>query len=268
MTKKLVWILGASDPEMEMIEHVLRAHDQSITYAAADGKRVFPGNAYKATGILMGGKTYVDVSGIGDSICVECGFPGLQPAHVVDHHRPGDPGYGKGPEQFWEASSVGQTVNLLRQMLGTEVVTIPSDALLAAAADHCLAHAYAGRCPSIDPDELMRWRIASRAKFQRKDPATLLTLVEVARAKVRERAVETKYGLLADFGEENVAELPEAASREGIAFLGTGLPGPDGRRKKVIMGGSPEMIRHWMDTCNLRDVYGDPARGFAGGYLE
>jgi len=262
--QNMVWILGAVDPEMEMIEAVLRAHDQTVMHAISDGKRVFPGNAYKATNTTPESLELSHET----AVWIECGFPGLQPAHLVDHHRPGDPGYGKGPEQFWEASSIGQTINLLRQLIGTEVVTIPSDALLAAAADHCLAHAYSGRCPGIDPDELMRWRISSRAKFQRKDPATLLALVEVARKKVREQAVETQHGLLADFGEENIPELPEAASREGIAFLGTGLPGPDGRRKKVIMGGSPEMIRSWMDTCGLKDVYGDPARGFAGGYLE
>ena len=35
-----------------------------------------------------------------------------------------------------------------------------------AAADHCLGAAYQGLCPGVDPDELMQWRVESRAKFQ------------------------------------------------------------------------------------------------------
>jgi hypothetical protein len=39
-------------------------------------------------------------------------------------------------------------------------VWIPQRYVLAAAADHCLAAAYRGECPGVDPDALMRWRVA------------------------------------------------------------------------------------------------------------
>jgi len=72
------------------------------------------------------------------------------------------------------------------------------------------------------------------------------------------------------FVEHGVPELPEAAAREGVCFLAR-LPGPGGRTKIVCQAGSPEQIRAFMEVWapreGLADIYGDPARGFAGGYL-
>jgi hypothetical protein len=65
-----------------------------------------------------------------------------------------------------------------------------------------------------------------------------------------------------------VPELPEAAAREGIAFLAT-VRERDGREKVVLQAAPPELIAAFLrgDICpELVDRYGDPARGFAGGY--
>src|SRR5690606_39073597 len=73
------------------------------------------------------------------------------------------------------------------------------------------------------------------------------------------------------FVRRGVAELPEAAAREGVAFLSL-VTNRDGRRK-VVLGGytKPETVRafmtEWGPALGLVDIYGDPARGFAGGYL-
>src|SRR5690606_35947049 len=110
----------------------------------------------------------------------------------IDHHRPGDPGYGRSPEEFLPASSIGQVwASLLRLRndgwdsplySGTGSVywndrrwygdtpygqvDVPEALLLVAAADHCLAAAYRGECPGVDPDKLMQWRVETRAEFQ------------------------------------------------------------------------------------------------------
>src|SRR5690606_32336092 len=67
-----------------------------------------------------------------------------------------------------------------------------------------------------------------------------------------------------------VYELPEASVRENLCFVADGLPGPDGRVKVVCQSGAPEQIRafmeHWAPAQGLTDIYGDPRRGFAGGY--
>jgi hypothetical protein len=67
-----------------------------------------------------------------------------------------------------------------------------------------------------------------------------------------------------------IPELPEAAVREGICFLSV-VTDRDSRKKVVCQSGSPDQIRafldNWAPAHGLIDTYGDPARGFAGGYL-
>src|SRR5690606_9191135 len=71
--------------------------------------------------------------------------------------------------------------------------------------------------------------------------------------------------------EPGIPELPDAAAREGVAYLATVS---DGRgRQKVVLGGctTPDMVQafreHWAPRQVLVDCYGEPAQGFAGGYL-
>lgn len=127
---------------------------------------------------------------------------------AVDHHRTGDAGYGRGPAEFMAGSSIGQVVAELAKLdllpgswqrtpwmipgqcapgvwnspgtspgcddpfwwvgVGGAIVKTPDDLVLAAAADHCLSHAYRGRCPGVNPEQLMAWRAASRAAFQKR----------------------------------------------------------------------------------------------------
>src|SRR5690606_18284778 len=155
----------------------------------------------------------------------------------IDHHRPGDPGYGKPPIKFFSASSIGQVIAELarngivpkswRRMSagyaapltpqytedGTPVDYVgvpwvrpaagggyawdividartfaraPQEIAYAAAADHCLAAAYRGECPGVDPDALMIWRIETRAAFQRRPAEDVLADVRRARVALRE----------------------------------------------------------------------------------
>lgn len=157
--------------------------------------------------------------------------------------------------------------------------TIPMQLVLVAAADHCLAHAYAGRCPGVDPDALMRWRVESRAAHQGRTADELLADVDRAReALLAAPEIDMTGGhsyappvMVRDMRGVHVAELPEAGTRYGISYVADGLPGPDGR-KKVVISGERRAIELFFDGFSsankgLVDLYGDPARGFAGGYL-
>jgi hypothetical protein len=76
--------------------------------------------------------------------------------------------------------------------------------------------------------------------------------------------------VVADMRGRHVPELPEAGTRYGIAYVADGLPGPDGRTKVVCSGGravTEAFLNDWGPRHGLVDCYGDPARGFAGGYL-
>jgi hypothetical protein len=214
-----VWVLGAPDPEMEMIEKLLRDSGETVVYATMpDGQRVRPETAYRCPvpEVPEGATVYA----------VEC-IDVLPDGWVrIDHHRRGDPGYGRPPEEFLPASSLGQVIAELARLgrlppaprqvgggisssmmddgwdrgmpswvpwqrgqlsAGTpgqwvlrgyrglwavaeaaeyprhhRAVYVPTDIILAAAADHCLAAAYRGECPGVHPDELMRWRVEPR----------------------------------------------------------------------------------------------------------
>lgn len=345
-------ILGAPDPEMEEIENLLRGCGVTVVYATHGGERVRASNAYRADGIAG---TVTDSASV---LVVECDGPAIAPhlsagAALADHHRLGDPGYGRPPSEFLAASSLGQVITWLARMdalpaaifgrvgatgsaariaatisyhhyVGAWCVVdrhrtacvIPHHLVLTAAADHCLGAAYRGECPGVDPDELMRWRVESRAKFQGVDPGVILGRIEVARrelalAPVIELDAGEPDGCLVegwccncggsgawhssrywDEGDQMcdrcakrapdpsvaardmrrdtpVPELVEAATRDGISYVSGPLIGPDGRRKFTVSG-TQEVVaafrQRWAPANGLVDIYGDPARGFAGGY--
>lgn len=256
-----MFILGAADPEMSEIEGVLRNTRREFGYAGLNGSRVAPGTAYKAVEVIP-----VQGSPGGEMVFVECAVDGVLAARVIDHHRPGDPGYGAPPERYLEASSLGQ----LLQLLGLDA---DRRQRIIAAADHCLFAAYAGRCPGVDPDDLLEFRLESRAAFQKRSVEELkLAVASTIEALKTANRVELSPGIIVADMRRDVPydELPEAAARAGVGYLSGPLVGPDGR-KKYTVSGPPEAVRGFMETWapaqGLLEVYGDPARGFAGGYL-
>lgn len=143
---------------------------------------------------------------------------------------------------------------------------VPEAIIMAAAADHCLAAAYRGECPGVDPDALMRWRVETRAKFQGRSVESLMADVERARAALQSAPQVDSLPGVADFRSGTIPELPEAAAREGIAFLAT-VTDRDGRKKVVLQAASSEQVKAFLREHPAQDKYGDPARGYAGGYL-
>lgn len=312
---KRVWLLGAPDPEMQAIEKLLRECGETVHYAEIDGRRVHPGNAYRveAPELPLGVTGYA----------VECVDQLAKGWVRIDHHRPGDPGYGRPPEYFLSASSLGQVIAILEppafaqlwpsswefipgrhtglascslgqlgrfQVRGNgsplewgitttrgplralHVAVLPMELVFTAAADHCLAGAYRGECPGVRPGTLMEWRAEVRAKFQRRSKAEVLADIEAARDALRlaKKTELAPWIFVADLRGKQIPELPEAAAREGRCFLST-VRDRDGREKVGCMGGTPDQIRAFMESWapeqGLTDIYGDPARGFAGGYL-
>ena len=300
------WILGAPDPEMEMIERLLRQAGERVLHAVGrEGRRVTAAAAY-APHAVSG-----DVGEDDHAILVECDLPAERVVSVkrCDHHRPGDPGYGRPPAEYLAASSIGQVLHLLLGGEGRDAAIAADPELrLVAAADHCLGAAYRGECPGVDPDQLMRWRAASRATFQRRTVEAVLADVEAAMAALRaapellviayppgessgqcglcERPTHHDYAvesdcdgiceghimaILADMRRPTpVPELPEAATRLGVGYVSGPLKTP-GQADKFTCSGTPAQVRAWMDIWappRLTGIYGDPERGFAGGYAE
>lgn len=268
-----VFVLGAQDPEMKLIEEILGSLSLNVLKATKRGKRVYPGNAYQADAPKLQTGSFPTL------YAVECGWPG-ESAHVVhiDHHRPGDTGYGRPPDQYFSAASIGQLFAVVARVLicagrREDAERMVRDyghvAHLIAAADHCLGAAYRGECPGVDADELMAWCVRQRAAFQQRPVADVVAELQNSRAVIREMAVDG----LADLRRLPCGTLPgapEAACREGIAVLSR-VTDRDRRQKVGLLGATPEQVRKFLAgqmVPGLVDRYGDPARGFAGGYIS
>jgi len=67
-----------------------------------------------------------------------------------------------------------------------------------------------------------------------------------------------------------IPEAPEASAITGIALMYSMVDRATGRMKVGLLGAEPATIREWMERnaleMGLVEVYGDPARGFAGAY--
>ncbi|MEM4204014.1 MAG: hypothetical protein QXS54_08100, partial [Candidatus Methanomethylicaceae archaeon] len=247
--KELWVILGAPDPEMEAIEALAKESGARVLHAYdKTGRRVHPGSAY-ATEAVIDPATGQEVDLTGPSVlgrhvaAVECAGPAIPGwAQRIDHHHPGDPGYGKGPEEFFVGSSLGQFVRVLagRSMIPRSwdrrpahfsrsgevrivydwqgvapapchVVTtcmpfpeqyearVPDDLLMVAAADHCLAAAYAKRCPGIDPERLLKTRAMAKAAFQKRPVDQVLEdIAKAALALMTAKKIRLGKGTVAD----------------------------------------------------------------------
>lgn len=320
MSEAIRIVFGAADPESAAGRKLAQAAGIVVHQAMAGSKPVHPGSAYAADAVDP--PIPDDGSRVLRWECDGPAFAGVDPTRitVIDHHRPGDPGYGRPPEEFLAASSIGQVLTILaaeidlpgqwaredwldgdfgimtrmrdrRTVSMGETVEfsepwgiIPTaEVMMIAAADHCLEAAYRGRCPGVDPDALMRWRVESKAAFQGRSVEAILSDVEAARKRliaastaIAEIGCTPAGDMLtrdfrldyADLRGESIPELPEAACREGIPFLAT-VQDRDGRTKVVLQAATPQLIRRFMAgeiVRGLEDYYGDPARGFAGGY--
>lgn len=146
LRENVLFILGNIDYEMNFIKEILEKKGMSYAVAQKDGFDVNGENAYDADSY---GKIKGDVDKINKDysvIFVECDVKDIRPIRVIDHHRPGDYGYGRPPEDFWNASSIGQIWNL-PEIYESD---IPSNYLYVAAFDHCFEDACNGICPGID----------------------------------------------------------------------------------------------------------------------
>lgn len=344
MTEARLWVLGATDPEMAAIEALLRQCGEPVAYALdARSHRILPGKSPAAISIVyatdpgrLSAGYGVSCATIADTLhvyAVECDGLGslLRPlaerfqTTVINHHAPGDPGFGRLPAEFMAGSSIGQVIAELARLdvlphwpsywlraeyqlerdIGEYTLTractpiggfadvptwhvevrasernarvwaeVPHELVLTAAADHCLGAAYRGECPGVDPDELMRWRANSRAKFQRRSLNELLADIAAAQQELRAapRISLDPHTDCADMRRETpIRELPEAALRLGMSYVSGPLIGPDGRRKYTCSGSSVAIhafLHTWAPAQGLTDLYGHRARGFAGGYAE
>lgn len=287
MKNPILVIFGGTDHEEQTARKVCESVGVVTATATVNGVKCHAGNAYQADGHVFDGEWHekgvgMPLESFEEVVAFEC----KASHHTLrcDHHRPGDYGYGMGPEKFWEASSIGQ----LCDVLGVEPTP---DLLMVAAGDHCPAAAYKGLCPRIEVDAFKAFRLKQmevitecpgydidgnlgatglHSNLQEIEKAIdfATALLSVAPASQFEGVKDLRqYG--------NVDQLPEAALIAGLAYLSqipdTDREGNPTGKVKVNLGGdnSPETVAsvmEWLNTLPSGDApaYGVPSRGFAG----
>ena len=267
LEKDTIFVLGAQDPEMREIAHVLRKANLSYLHAAKERMRVTSRTAYAADGAMRlarGLRRREALLPPHEPVAlVECTVPvlGAGPILRIDHHHPGDPGYPMPPERYLEGASIGQTLRLL------ELEATPTQRLLAAA-DHCLTAAYQGECPGVDPKELLFLRASWRARVTGRGLSDVLDgIVHAAKLVMRHYDCEYAESVFLD-PTENPPDLAEGAAYAGRAVRYREWF-PTGELKEMLKGASPEHIERFMarHRDEGREVYGNPHRGYAGAYL-
>jgi hypothetical protein len=280
-------VLGAGDPEMAACAALARTHGLEVIQAQAPNQTgalapVSPFNAYNATQPApQAGDIWIEAAPADGGKPAVRGMGG----EIVDHHQPGDSGFGVGPEGAISASSLGQ----LAALLGVE---LDSTQRTVAAADHCLAAAFAGQVPGVTPGDVLETRIASAAAFERRPTEELQAEIVFALD-----ALETASQLR--IGDVEVADLrgflppetaPERADAGGVPGLHHAGPmtgqayiawvreaSSRGGRLKVVIGGAgagtaagtapiTAFLEGWALEEGLCEPYGDAVRGFAGAY--
>lgn len=247
------FVLGAPDHEMQEIARVCREAGLPYGYATVGGAVVHSHEAYQATGatslVPRGARI----------VCVECRVIGLPSDVIIDHHQPGDPGFGMSPERYLEGSSLGQFLALLG-------IAPTQRQRVIAAADHCLTAAYRGDCPGVTPDELREFREETRSRARGISRDELSRQIQVAAGALHSapkiRLADTDVAWM----EAPPNEVSEASARLGMPYVYLRQQ-DDGRTKAGIRSAPADVVQAWLERCGLQSTYGDPQRGFAGGYF-
>jgi hypothetical protein len=208
-------------------------------------------------------------------VLVECQPADAESFIRIDHHRVGDPGYGLSPAQFWQASSIGQICKLFN-------IGPTHEQTVLAAMDHAPAAAIRGECPGVTANEVLVRKVTEIAAATKRTPEEVrervacyqVYLMDAPPVWIGEHVISDlrDYDLGAGYSLELLA-AQVAALADGYTVL---LKHHDavGKPEKWSVSGhaTPEVIetfmRVWAPAQGLIGIYGVPARGYAGGYLQ
>jgi hypothetical protein len=323
--KTVTAVLGAIDTEMDETEAILRSRSIRVEYATRNGVRVKNTQAYIADPPVTGPDC--------DEVWfVECGgtalnrWAGTTPVRVLDHHRETDPGYERDYKRYFEGSSIGQVIMALYErtyelenntsmtinregrlyimqrygesLKDAPVYPVPLNHRIIAACDHCLLHAWAGRCYGVTAQQVCEHRLEKEVRRKRTSLEVVESNFDLVHNKIKTlpkirvcgiEAVDTTFlGSVLDDGViKHICTLSEAV-REGnrdvwhpqvplisdvFSFMGVPFYSVDytsSGSKKVLFGNcaEPEHVQRVKDNMRdtgFRHVYGVPKRGYCGG---
>lgn len=272
-----VFVLGAVDNEMVEIEDLLIRENIPYLYSFYGGTRVNSATASHANFIGRPdgtGNIYFDQLRNIRYVFVECSYfhKGTKATGVrIDHHNVGDRGYDKGPESYWEGSSLGQVVWFIQNKMKRKV-RITDRMRYTAAADHCLGYAYQGHCPGINPELLKVMRLEDHSKYNGQTIFDAACSMERTYGLIENSPTFEFEGHVINVVEGEPSLLRDAACYYGKAVLATKLR-PDGSKFLYLFGyTSKQMVADWLQLQQMQPgfdrYYGNPNRGYASVILK
>lgn len=202
----LLFVCGNMDQEMYSIRQAIGNLGIKYTQALHQQRNVKPSTTYSADSIDM--PHFVPKAK--HVIMIECDGPVVELFRSknvirIGHHRPGDIGWGKPPEQYWQASSIGAVWKMLK-LNATEYD------LITAACDHCLYEAYGELC-GFCSEKILKSRAKLLSRLLRTTPAVVEARVidESERIKSLEK---DKYGIV-DLSDEQYNVITSEATSYG-----------------------------------------------------
>ncbi len=277
--QKTLIVFGEIDDETEYSEKIAEEFGCGIGYATEGKRRVKGDNAYKDN-LSLAVKRRPAGKEIEHLVLFECARPSspvidhVEDVVVIGHHRKGDPGYGLPPEKFWEASSIGQLCKLL------EYEDYEYDHEICAAYDHCPRAAYDGKCPDIDPFDLLDWRAEIQAGITGKDKEVILETIRLSIAKIRMETRKKVNGVPYVELASSLPQLKEASLLSGLpakykiytnakkAFFKGDIPSNAKVKEGVIGDYSGKIVHHyvakWKNSKQTISLWYSFVNGYCG----
>lgn len=296
------FILGAKDPEMDIIEGILIALNYSFEHATLNSVRVSPTDAYLADN---------KINDMKDNVFIECKIRSLSRdyGYSIDHHHPADYGYTKDSSEFLEASSIGQFLKFILRADFEHVVDvlnistlkfsnaftdnyfyngkhwmlsvcevsaiIPERIVSIAAIDHCLHDAYLGLCFGVCKDSLLDMRLTALAYSTglAYDDVKEIFLNFIALIKKEDDDIlDFTYLNLGVGYSSDYLIIREASVYLNIPIAVKTLNSSSCSGKIMLFSLNQKQVKHILETksfnCySLKEVFGVPSRGYAGGMI-
>lgn len=262
MNTNLLFVLGATDPEMVEIKTIIDQYDQEHIQLNCN-----PRTAYTQKEIID--NIILENKGSKSVILVECGNS-LPHVHidcekVIDHHHPSHLTVNYPKEHYFRASSIGQVCELLGH-------TPTKRQILAGLCDHNLGEFYKNpEYWGFKKEQILAFRRECIMEETKSDNNTVFRIWQTVSERFANKngfVDLTEYGQIGNGYDSEYLLHVEYANANGIAFKMLTKDVGDDRLKLVVGNCSEKQVINFMEENKnaLEGSYGVPSRGFAGGY--
>jgi len=302
MNSNMFFLLGAKDPEMIGIEEILTELNLEFEYATVSGVQCNPTNAYQADNILPKGKNYVFIE------CRHIVKSGISIDHHNENDYGYSLNYSKFLDassigqlfKFLVKNNIAEAKENLALSITYEIdsaeddfyfldnqwllnidnyaIIIPEHIVTMSAIDHCLSDAYKGLCLGVNSKNIFREQVNGIGKKFNLDKKSLSYKIKQYNYYLKNNntsniidLTDINLGIGYSLDYLLLREL-SLYSNKSIAIK-TKNDKFEENYKLMLIGLSYIQVSNFLkeskyESFNLSNVFGVPARGYAGGIIK